>query len=137
MEASSPEALAASASIDNVSVVEENDYELIWQDEFSGDRLNQENWDMNWEVFAGMSSSTTDSTENVYLDNGNLVLNVTERYGEDRYANPRGGTSARQVIYDSGSVRTVGKQDFYMVVSKLGPSFPRVREPFQPFGHWG
>lgn len=31
----------------------------------------------------------------------------------------------------------LASKNFYMVVSKLGPSFPRVREPFQPFGHWG
>ncbi|WP_269206092.1 YSIRK-type signal peptide-containing protein [Streptococcus equi] len=134
LEASSPEALAASASIDNVSVVEENDYELIWEDEFSGDRLNQENWGYELGSIRGNEQQHyTDSTENVYLENGNLVLNVTERKGEDRYANPRGGTSARQVIYDSGSVRTVGKQEFLYGRIEARAKLPKGKGAFPAF----
>ncbi|WP_231185677.1 hypothetical protein [Streptococcus equi] len=44
---------------------------------------------------------------------------------------------ARQVIYDSGSVRTVGKQEFLYGRIEARAKLPRVREPFQPFGHWG
>lgn len=134
LEASSPEALAASASIDNVSVVEENDYELIWEDEFSGDQLNQENWGYELGSIRGNEQQHyTDSTENVYLENGNLVLNVTERKGEDRYANPRGGTSARQVIYDSGSVRTVGKQEFLYGRIEARAKLPKGKGAFPAF----
>ncbi|HEK9988233.1 TPA: family 16 glycosylhydrolase [Streptococcus equi subsp. zooepidemicus] len=134
LEASSPETLAASASIDNVSVVEENDYELIWQDEFSGDQLNQENWGYELGSIRGNEQQHyTDSTDNVYLENGNLVLNVTERKGEDRYANPRGGTSARQVIYDSGSVRTVGKQEFLYGRIEARAKLPKGKGAFPAF----
>ena len=47
--------------------------------------------------------------ENVYVKDGQLVLQVTNRDKEDQYKNPRGN---RQVIYNSGSIRTHGKREF-------------------------
>jgi sialidase-1 len=105
--------ISASASIDNVSVKENDKYYLIWEDNFSEEELNQKDWGYELGSIRGNEQEHyTDSKDNVFIKDGNLVLKVTNRKGEDQYTNPRGGSDAREVIYDSGSVRTAGKREF-------------------------
>ncbi|MER0122344.1 glycoside hydrolase family 16 protein [Streptococcus sp. ZJ93] len=130
----SKENVAISASMDNVVVTEENEYQLIWEDDFSGDNLNQNNWGYELGSVRGNEQQHyTDSPDNVYVQDGNLVLRVTDRKEEDRYLNPRGKNNARQVIYDSGSIRTVGKQEFLYGRIEARVKLPKGKGAFPAF----
>lgn len=65
-----------------------------------------------------------------FMRDGNLVLKATDRAKEDQYKNPRGN---RQVIYNSGSVRTHGKQEFLYGRIEMRAKLPKGRGAFPAF----
>lgn len=104
--------------IDDVSVKEvsnaseDDQYEMVWADDFNKGQLDTSNWDYELGSIRGVEQEHyVNDPENVYVKDGQLVLQVTNRDKEDQYKNPRGN---RQVIYNSGSIRTHGKENFYM-----------------------
>lgn len=126
--------MKAGASIDNVSVKEDENYELVWEDNFDQAELDQNTWDYELGSVRGNEQQHyTDSKDNVYLEDGKLVLQVTDRKGEDQYTNPRGGTNGREVIYDSGSVRTAGKKEFLYGKIEMRAKLPSGKGAFPAF----
>ena len=78
-------------------------YDLKWEDEFDGEELNREDWNVEthepgwvnkeWQAYV-------DSKDNIYVKDGKLVIKPVEIDGEN-------GKS-----YTSGRVNTQGKHDF-------------------------
>ncbi|GAB5410438.1 MAG: hypothetical protein BalsKO_28030 [Balneolaceae bacterium] len=92
-------------------------WKLIWEDNFEGDTLNLDNWNRQV-VEAGRFNDEwqryTDSEENSYVENGNLVIKAIhegDTHGMNRY------TSAR--------LNTAGKQSW-----KYGKISARIKLPF-------
>ncbi len=90
-------------SIPSVTPVPSNPYKLVWQDEFNGSSLNTADW--NYEIHEpGWVNNElqryTNSTDNTYVENGQLVIKAIKTEGES-------GTT-----YTSGRVNTQGKHDF-------------------------
>lgn len=79
-------------------------YTLRWQDEFEGTELNREDWNVElhdpgwvnaeWQAYV-------DSPENIYIEDGNLVLKPVKTVDAEG-----------NVSYTSGRVNTQGKHDF-------------------------
>lgn len=120
-------------SIDDVRVVEkDNNYVTQWEESFSGDELNQDVWGYELGSIRGNEQQHyVNSKENVSLKDGNLILKITER--KDRYKNPRGGDSARDVVYNSGSVRTHGKKEFLYGRIEMRAKLPEGKGAFPAF----
>ncbi len=75
---------------------------LVWSDEFDGDSLNMENWNRQI-VQAGRFNEEwqryTDSEENSYVENGNLVIKAiheSDEHGMDQYTSARLNTAQKQ-----------------------------------------
>lgn len=129
-------ALGADESIDE-------DYEVVWKDEFDGktgdvdaNGLDSSNWGYELGCIRGVEQQHyTKDRENVRIEDGKLVLEVTNRDKDAQYVNPRktpnGGT--RQVIYNSGSVRTHGKKDFLYGRIEILAKLPEGRATFPAF----
>lgn len=98
-----PEVEAASA-VEDTSAPELDGYQLLWHDEFDGDTLNEEIWTRELREPGWTNNELqeyTDSDDNIYLDNGNLVLKAiktTTENGND--------------YYTSGKVNSQNKADF-------------------------
>lgn len=122
--------------IDNVTIVKEGDteepeYEFIWADDFNGSTLNEDNWGYELGCVRGVEQQHyVKSEKNTFMRNGSLVLKATDRALEDQYKNPRGN---RQVIYDSGSVRTHGKQEFLYGRIEMRARLPKGKGVFPAF----
>lgn len=136
----------AQVYIDEVSVIEVNgteesgdeQYEVIWADEFNSsvdtadsNGLDVSNWGYELGCVRGVEQQHyTKENENVHVTDGKLILEVTNRAEEDRYTNPRG---SRQVIYNSGSVRTHGKQEFLFGRIEILAKLPSGQATFPAF----
>ncbi|MDE7201615.1 MAG: carbohydrate binding domain-containing protein [Lachnospiraceae bacterium] len=97
-----------SANPDNLEVdaLEEGHegYRLIWEDQFGGDSLNMDDWNIETHEPGWVNSELqayVDSTDNIYIEDGNLVLKPIETVDEN-------GT----ISYTSGRVNTQNKHDF-------------------------
>jgi len=78
-------------------------YSLLWHDEFDGDSLNTEIWNMEARQPGWTNNELqeyTKSSENIFIRDGKLVLKAikTQKNGKD--------------YYTSGKVNTRGKKDF-------------------------
>lgn len=72
-------------------------YEVIWKDEFDGtgaidnNGLDNSKWGYELGCIRGVEQQHyTKDKENVHVDDGKLVLEVTDRAKESQYKNPRG-----------------------------------------------
>ena len=91
-------------------------YTLQWEDDFSGSKLNRDDWNVELHDPGWVNNELqayVDSEENIYLENGSLVIKPVEIKNAD-------GT----VSYTSGRVNTQNKQDF-----KYGIFEARVKVP--------
>lgn len=91
-------------------------YRLIWEDQFDGDSLNLDDWNIETHEPGWVNSELqayVDSTDNIYIEDGDLVLKPIETVNED-------GTKS----YTSGRVNTQNKHDF-----KYGLFEARVKVP--------
>ncbi|WKK67160.1 glycoside hydrolase family 16 protein [Lutimonas zeaxanthinifaciens] len=87
---------------DNSSEIQEKEWKLVWSDEFDGVRIDTSNW--NYQVVeAGRYNDEwqryTDSDENAFIDNGNLVIKAihnSEDHGMDQYTSARLNTANKQ-----------------------------------------
>lgn len=124
----------------NAGTVEPEDevYDVIWKDEFDGQTgdvdsngLNTDDWGYELGCVRGVEQQHyTKDKENVHVTDGKLVLEVTDREKEYQYQNPRGD---RQVIYNSGSVRTHGKQEFLYGRIEILAKLPEGQATFPAF----
>lgn len=79
-------------------------YHLLWNDEFDGEELNKDNWTMEFRLRGATNHELQAyalSEENVYVEDGNLVLRAIKNITET------GGAA-----YTSGKVNTDGKHTF-------------------------
>lgn len=85
------------------SIEQYEGYNLVWYDEFDGEELNLDNWNVTV-ARAGANNSElqayVDSPDNVYIKDGKLVLNAIQNIDEDG-----------KVTYTSGKVTTFNKMD--------------------------
>lgn len=78
-------------------------YTLKWQDDFNGDTLNREDWNVETHEPGWVNNELqayVDSTENIYLENGSLVLKPVEKKDGD------------SISYTSGRINTQNKHNF-------------------------
>ena len=98
-------------------------YELVWSDEFDGSALDTDVWNYeigtgNWGWGNGESQYYTDRSENVRIENGNLVIHAKkENYSGSEY------TSAR--------ITTANK-----VTARYGKLEARIKLPKGQMGVW-
>ena len=123
--------------VDDVSMHEvasssgDEDYDIVWAEEFNEDELDTDTWGYELGCIRGVEQQHyVKSEENVFMRDGNLVLRATDRAEEDQYTNPRG---SRKVIYNSGSVRTHGKQEFLYGRIEMRAKLPKGRGAFPAF----
>ncbi|MBD5095573.1 MAG: family 16 glycosylhydrolase [Lachnospiraceae bacterium] len=79
-------------------------YTLMWSDEFDGDTLNRNDWNVELHAPGWVNAELqeyVDSTDNIYLMDGKLVIKPKKTVNPD-------GT----VSYTSGRINTQGKRDF-------------------------
>lgn len=91
-------------------------YNLKWEDQFEGESLNRDDWNVELHDPGWVNNelqSYVDSPENIYLQDGNLVLKPVENMSEDG-----------SVSYTSGRINTQHKHDF-----KYGLFEARVKVP--------
>lgn len=132
------ESKKANAYIDNVSFKalnsgesEEENYDILWADDFNESQLDTTDWGYELGSIRGVEQQHyVKSEDNVFMRDGKLVLKATDRDKEDQYRNPRGN---RQVIYNSGSVRTHGKQEFLYGRIEMKAKLPKGRGAFPAF----
>lgn len=132
------ESKEANAYIDNVSFKalsggdsEESNYDILWADDFNESQLDTGDWGYELGSIRGVEQQHyVKSEDNVFMRDGKLVLKATDRDKEDQYKNPRGN---RQVIYNSGSVRTHGKQEFLYGRIEMKAKLPKGRGAFPAF----
>jgi len=91
-------------TVSNEDIPQIEGYNLLWNDEFNSDKLNTDIW--NYEPHApGWTNEElqeyTESTENVFLEDGNLVIKAIKTPLEN------GGNH-----YTSGKITTQNKKDF-------------------------
>lgn len=92
-----------SAAPDVSKAPEVSEYKLVWEDNFDGTELNRNDWNYEKHQPGWVNNELqeyTDSTDNIYIEDGNLVIKAikTNKGGED--------------YYTSGKVTTQNKQDF-------------------------
>lgn len=86
------------------SAVGHEGYTLVWEEQFDGDSLNREDWNVELHEPGWVNEELqeyVDSTDNIYIEDGDLVLKPIETENED-------GTKS----YTSGRVNTQNKHDF-------------------------
>lgn len=91
-------------------------YNLKWEDQFEGNSLNRDDWNVELHDPGWVNNelqSYVDSPENIYIEDGSLVLKPVETVNEDG-----------SVSYTSGRVNTQNKHDF-----KYGLFEARVKVP--------
>lgn len=122
-------------AMDNLTVSEQQSYELVWNDEFDGDALNQADWGYELgNVRGNEQEHYSSSTDNVDVIDGDLVLNVTDRPVADQYRNTaKFGDRARTVKYNSGSVRTEGREEFLFGRVEARIAMPEGKGAFPAF----
>lgn len=93
-----------------------SDADLVWQDDFDGNSLNMNDWNYEYHEPGWVNNELqeyVDSKENIYVKDGNLVIQAVQKKG-------RGGKTA----YTSGRINTRGKHDF-----KYGRIEARIKFP--------
>lgn len=91
-------------------------YNLKWSDDFEGNELNLNDWNIETHAPGWVNNELqeyTDSSDNIYVENGNLVLKPIKTVD-----------SNGNVYYTSGRVNTQNKHDF-----KYGLFEARVKVP--------
>lgn len=93
-----------------------SEYQLVWKDEFEGNKLNRDDWNVELHRPGWVNAEWqeyVDSEENIYVKDGNLVIQAiktTDEKGKD--------------YYTSGRINTQNKHDF-----KYGKFEARLKVP--------
>lgn len=107
-------------------------YELVWSEQFAGQTLNEGLWEYELGNIRGNEQQHYSSgTENVRVQDGQLVITATDRPVADQYRNTaRHGANARLVKYNSGSIRTHAKKDFLYGKLEIRARLPKGKGAF-------
>lgn len=106
-------------TIEESTTLSYDGYELKWEDQFDGESLNRADWNVELHEPGWVNHELqeyVDSAENIYIQDGSLVLRPIERKNED-------GT----VSYTSGHVNTQNKHDFKYGLFEARAKVPRGR----------
>lgn len=108
------------------------DFSLTWEETFDGSRLDPATWEYELGNIRGNEQQHySSSTDNVRIEDGRLVLAVTDRPAADQYRNTeRLGSAARLVKYNSGSVRTHAGRDFLYGRLEIRARLPKGKGAF-------
>ncbi|MGG7214884.1 family 16 glycosylhydrolase [Clostridium nigeriense] len=114
----------------------DDNYEIIWADDFNESELDLSSWEYELGSIRGIEQQHyVNDPENVFLrendEGGELVLKATDRPEELQYNNPR--NESRKVIYNSGSVRTHGKEEFLYGRIEMRAKLPEGQSVFPAF----
>lgn len=122
----------------NESDLSYSDYSLKWSDEFQGNTLNKEDWNVETHEAGWVNSELqeyVDSDENIQVEDGNLYIKPVKNVAED-------GT----VTYTSGRINTKGNQAYtyglFEVRAKVPagqgylPAFWMMPEDENLYGQW-
>ena len=104
------------AAIPFFSQSQYTDSDLVWQDDFDGNSLNLDNWNYEYHEPGWVNNELqeyVDSKENIYVKNGNLVIQAVQKKGR-----------GKKSTYTSGRINTRGKHDF-----KYGRIEARIKFP--------
>lgn len=131
----------SNAYIDNVVVTKESNvseekdddvFTEVWRDDFDQETLNMEDWGYELGSIRGIEQQHyVNNPENVFLRDGKLVLRATDRDVADQYLHPR--DTSRNVIYNSGSIRTHGQREFLYGKLEIRAKLPKGRGAFPAF----
>ncbi len=91
-------------------------YNLVWEDNFSGDSLNRDDWNVELHAPGWVNAEWqeyVDSEDNIYVEDGKLVIQAIKTVDENGDA-----------YYTSGRVNTQNKHDF-----KYGKFEARIKVP--------
>jgi beta-glucanase (GH16 family) len=80
------------------------DADLVWKDDFNGDKLNMSDWNYEYHAPGWVNNELqeyVDAAENLYVKDGTLVIQAVKKTGADGKA-----------TYTSGRVNTQRKHDF-------------------------
>lgn len=83
---------------------EQDAYKLVWADEFEGTELNMNDWNYEYHEPGWVNAEWqeyVDAEENIYLEDGNLIIQPIKTVDEDGNA-----------YYTSGRINTLNKQEF-------------------------
>ena len=92
----------SSNALHNEIITSKAEWQLVWSDEFKGDKINPDNW--NFQVLkAGQFNDEwqryTNSNENAYLENDCLIIKAIHEsgiHGMDQYTSARLNTAGKQ-----------------------------------------
>jgi len=107
---------AVSITVEENTDLSYDGYRLKWEDQFEADSLNREDWNVELHDPGWVNNELqayVDSAENIYIQDGSLVLKPVETKNEKG-----------EVSYTSGRVNTQNKHDF-----KYGLFEARVKVP--------
>lgn len=94
--------LSCAGNTENMKEVPNNEWKLVWEDNFEDETLNPENWNRQV-VEAGRFNDEwqryTDSETNSYVEDGKLVIKAiheSDEHGMDQYTSARLNTAGKQ-----------------------------------------
>ena len=92
-------------------------YQLKWQDDFNGNSLNREDWNVELHNPGWVNNELqayVDSDENISVKDGNLYINPVKKTNEDG-----------SVSYTSGRINTQNKRDFTYGLFEVRAKVPK------------
>ena len=116
LELEDTDSTAADYSTLRLDGEESSNYELVWSDNFQGDKLNDANWNVETHESGWVNAELqayVDDAKNIYVEDGNLVLRpvrVKDENGND--------------VITSGRVNTMGKHDYTYGVFEVRAKVP-------------
>lgn len=121
------------AYVDDVTLVEGNsqdeNYDIMWADDFNGTLLNDQNWDYELGHIRGVEQQHyVRDDKNIYVKDGLLTIKATNRALESQYT-----VGGKKVIYNSGSIRTHDKQEFLYGRIEMRAKLPKGKGVFPAF----
>lgn len=125
----------SSAYLDDVTLTkvgaEEPDetYDITWWDDFNGTSLDTTKWDYELGHIRGLEQQHyVRSDENVYVKDGKLTIKATDRPVDSQY-----NVGGRQVIYNSGSIRTHDNKQYLYGRFETKAKLPKGKGVFPAF----
>ena len=115
-------------------------YTKVWGDEFDGDSLNRDDWNVETHEKGWVNSELqeyVDSEENIQVKDGKLVINPVKKVSsiESNYA----ASTKEAVSYTSGRISTQNKQTFIYGRFECRAKVPKGQETNKAYGtiHYG
>ena len=105
-------------------------YTEVWRDEF--DTLDMNSWSYQLGHKRGIEPQEyVDSSENVFVEDGKLILRATKKHEYTIHYNADGSDIVKK--YDSGSIATFGKREFLYGKIEMREKLPKGAGAFPAF----